>query len=406
MHELGPKSNSTVLVSGSGIGGIALAFWLRCYGFTPTLIERASGFRDGGYMIDVWGVGYDLVERMGLLSAAREQAYCIDRIWFVDETGRRIAGFDGEVFRRAYGDRFFSIARGGLARSMYLPMEGKVEILYSTSIGAMRQHDLGVDVEFTSGGSRRFDLLVGADGLHSRVRECVFGDERQFEEYLGYYAASFVAQGYRHRDEGTYLSFSRPGRQLTRYAMRNELTAFLLVFAENRRLALERHDTAAQKSVLRGKFGNDGWECPEILRHLDAASEIYFDEISQLHVPEWSRGRIALVGDAAYCPSLLAGAGSAFALLGAYVLAGELKMSNGDYRVAFGSYERRLRPFMEARQRTAAKFARSFAPKTASGLYLRNCLLNLMRISPLGAWIIDRAFANQLDLPDYSRTPG
>jgi 2-polyprenyl-6-methoxyphenol hydroxylase-like FAD-dependent oxidoreductase len=401
MHDLQANTSRTVLVSGAGVGGMALAFWLRRHGFAPTVIEQAPAFRDGGYMIDVWGVGYDLVERMGLLSAERERAYCIGRVWFVDEAGRRVAGFDGGVFRGAYGNRFFSIPRGDLAHSMHLAIERQVQILYSRSIRAVWQNDLGVEVELSTGESRRFDLLVGADGMHSRVRECILGDERQFEKYLGYYAASFVAKGYPHRDEGTYLSFSRPGRQITRYAMRDGLTAFLLVFAANKRLLHGRHDLEAQKKVLREWFGNDGWECPEILKYLDVASEIYFDEVSQMHVPEWSRGRIALVGDAAYCPSLLAGAGSAFAMLGAYVLAGELKMSNGDHRVAFAAYEKQLRPFMEARQTSAANFANYFAPKTAGGIFLRDLALNLMRIPFIGGWLINRAFANRFSLPDH-----
>jgi 2-polyprenyl-6-methoxyphenol hydroxylase-like FAD-dependent oxidoreductase len=401
MKDSRPKTNRNVLIIGAGIGGPTLAFWLRRYSFTPTLIEKAPAFRDGGYMLDVWGVGYDLIERMGLLEAAREKAYTIDRLCFVDGTGRRIAGLDGDVLHHAFGERFFSIPRGDLARVIYDTVASKVETIYATSIGAIREDETGVDVEFANGASRRFDLVIGADGLRSRVRECVFPAERQFERYLGYYATSFVANDYPYRDDRTYLTFARPGRQISRYSMRNGQSAFLMVFAEDEKLPIAPHDSPVFKMLLREKFGRDGWECREILARLDAASDVYFDAVSQIQMPQWSRGRVALVGDAAYCPSLLAGAGSAYAMLGAYVLAGELKMSNDNHRAAFAAYEERLRTYMESRQKTAANFARAFAPRTALGIFLRNRVLLLMRIPLLGGWLARFTFANAIDLSNY-----
>ena len=392
-----------VLISGAGIGGPALAFWLLRRGLSPTLIERAPRFRDGGYMIDVWGLGYELVERMGLLEAALERAYVIDRLAFVDEAGRRVSGFDADAFRRAFMGRFFSIPRGDLARLVFGAVESHVETLYSTSIEALAQDDSGVDVELSGGRSRRFDIVVGADGLRSRVRECVFGGPERFEKYLGYCAASFVTRGYPHRDEGSYLSFARPGRQISRYALREDRSAFLLVFAQDERLEIPPHDTAAQKRVLRERFGADGWECPEILERLDGADDLYFDAVSQIRAPSWSRGRVVLVGDAAYCPSLLAGAGSAFAMLGAYALAGEMERAGANHAAVFAAYERRLRPFIEEQQKKAVRFASSFAPRTALGLSLRNAALGLMRIEPVAAWYSRRMFGSSPDLSSYTQ---
>jgi 2-polyprenyl-6-methoxyphenol hydroxylase-like FAD-dependent oxidoreductase len=397
-----PMRDLRILISGAGIGGPALAFWLRRYGFLPTLIERAPAFRDGGYMIDVWGLGWDLVERMGLLGAARDRGYVIDRLVFVDERGRQVSGFDADVFRRALAGRFFSIPRGDLARLIYDAVGGDVPTLYSTSIDAMREHESGVDVDLSNGSSQTFDLVVGADGLRSRVRECVFGAEKQFEKYLGYYAASFVTTGYPHRDERTYLSFARPGRQISRYAMRGDRSAFLFVFAEDDMLDVAPHDMAAHRAVLRARFGGDRWECSAILARLDAADDVYFDSVSQIRMPRWSAGRKVLIGDAAHCPSLLAGAGSAFAMLGAYVLAGELKQANGDHAAAFAAYEGCMRPFIEEQQTGAVQFARWFAPKTAFGMFLRNSALNLMRFQPFGTWFSRHVFAGAFDLPDYA----
>src|SRR5262249_34839224 len=155
-----------------------------------------------------------------------------------------------------------------------------------------------------------------------------------------------------------YVSFARPGRQITRYALRDDRSAFLFVFAEDTQGSLWRHDMPTEKAVLHARFAGDGWECPEILACLDSADDLYFDSVIKIRLPEWSRHRVGLIGDAAYCPSLLAGAGSAFAMLGAYVLAGELRRSGGDHVPAFAAYEGRMRPFIEEQQRSAARFAR------------------------------------------------
>lgn len=389
--------NQRILISGAGIGGPALAFWLRRYGFTPTLIERAPAFRDGGYMIDVWGVGYDLVQRMGLLGPAKEAGYIIDHVWFVDENGKRVSGFDGDLFRLALGGRFFSIPRGDLARLIFKQVDA--ETRFSTSIETLREDESGVEVIFNNGHAERFDLVVGADGLRSNVREQIFGPEKQFEKYLGYYAASFVTRDYPHRTEKTYLSFSRPGRSIARYAMRGGRSAFLFVFAQDKQMSA--HDVPSHKAALRETFGKDGWETPEILARMDEADDLYFDAVSQIRMPHWSRGRVALVGDAAHCPSLMAGAGSAFAMLGAYLLAGELHKSDGDYAKAFAAYEKRLRPFIEKQQRDAEKFAPSFTPKTGIGLFVRDTVLNMLKFKPLAIWFTRRSFSNAFDLPDY-----
>jgi 2-polyprenyl-6-methoxyphenol hydroxylase-like FAD-dependent oxidoreductase len=390
----------SILVCGVGIAGPAFAWWLDRHGFKPTLIERAPHFRDGGYMIDVWGLGYDLLARYGCLDAARERSYLFDRLTFVDERGRRLSGFGGDIFRHAVDGKFFSIPRGDLARTLYEPVSSKVETLYGVAIERMDEDSGGIDVMFTDGSTRRFDLVVGADGLRSSVREMIFGPEREFETYLGYYAASFIAEHYPHRDENTYLSFAGPGRQISRYAMREDHTAFLLVFASKEKIAAR--DSAAQKAVLRDVFGRDGWETPEILARLEDASDVYFDSVSQIRMPNWSKGRVALIGDAAHSPSLLAGAGSAFAMLGAYVLAGELHKAGGNHETAFAAYEQQLMPFMARQQKTAAGFAGSFAPKTAFGLSLRNVVLNAMNFRPLGVWYTRRLLDNRYALPDYA----
>jgi len=393
---------NSILICGAGIAGPALAYWLKRYGFEPTLIERAPSLRDGGYMIDVWGTGYEILQRYGLLDAVRAHGYIFDRLQFVDREGREVSGFGGEVFRGAFDNRFFSVPRGDLARVLYETVEDEVETIFGASIRALVQDGQGVDVELTTGEKRRFDLVIGAGGLHSPVRRLVFGPEEAFEKYLGYCVASFITTDYPHRDEATYLSFARPGRQISRYAMRDNKTAFLLVYADDAPPTVAPHDIAAQKHLLHEKFGGDGWECAEILQRLDAAEELYFDPVSQIRMPQWTRGRCALLGDAAYCPSLLAGAGSAFAMLGAYVLAGELHKANGDHGVAFSLYEAKLAGFMRRQQDNAVKFAGAFTPKTSFGVFLRDQVLNLMNIPPIGAWLTKQMLGEIYPLPDYA----
>lgn len=392
------RHNQRILISGAGIGGPALAFWLRRYGFNPILIERAPAFRDGGYMIDVWGVGYDLVERMGLLNEALKVGYFIQEVCFVDENGKRLSGFGADIFRMALNGRFFSIPRGDLASMIFHEVEAETRL--STSIEALREDETGIEVTFNNGMSEGFDLVIGADGLRSCVREVVFGPEKQFEKYLGYYAASFVATGYPHRDENTYLSYSNPGRSIARYALDGDRSAFLFVFEKEKQISAS--ETSLHKAILRETFGRDGWETPEILKRMDDTDDLYFDSVSQIRMPAWSKGRVALVGDAAHCPSLMAGAGSAFAMLGAYILAGELHKADGDHTRAFAAYEESLRAFIDKQQRDAERFAPSFAPRTRFGLFFRDLMLNMLGFKPLAIWFTRRNFANAFDLPDYS----
>jgi 2-polyprenyl-6-methoxyphenol hydroxylase-like FAD-dependent oxidoreductase len=397
----GPRAKGDILVCGAGIAGCALAFWLQQFGFTPTIVEQAKRFRDSGYLIDVWGSGYDVLQQSGLLKKVMAHAYAMDRIKFVDKRGYEIAGYGGDIVREALHGRFFNIPRGDLARALYEALEGRVETLYGTSVNVLLDRTDAAYVTFSDNGLRRFDLVIGADGLRSHIRKLAFGSESQFEKYLGYYAASFIAVGYPHRDKNVYVSHARAGRQIARYAMRDDRSAFLFVFADAGPLLIPRLGITAQKEILRAHFGEDEWEVPEIFKCLEAADELYFDAVSQIRMPKWSRGRVALVGDAAYCPSLLSGEGAAFAMLGAFVLAGELHRANGDHAQAFAAYEMRLRAFLLRKQELASRFAIYFAPTTELGLLVRNAALKLLNIPAVGVAMTRSMFGQSFTLPDY-----
>ena len=254
---------------------------------------------------------------MGLIAALRSAGYIMDRIEFVAENGSPRSALGGDTFRRTLGDRFLSIPRGDLANAIYRTIEHDVETIFGDSIVGIGHDADRAEVTFERGRSRSFDLVIGADGLHSAVRTAMFGPREQFERYLGYHAASFLTPDYPRRTEHTYLSYAAPGRQISRYSLRGGLTAFLLVFqtearAGSLRTIWPRKSNSCGK-LLHASHGLSGLRSRE---RLDACDELYFDAVSQIQLPFWSQGRSALVGDAAYCPSLLAGEGSAFAMGG------------------------------------------------------------------------------------------
>jgi 2-polyprenyl-6-methoxyphenol hydroxylase-like FAD-dependent oxidoreductase len=391
----------SVLISGAGIAGPALAYWLHHRGFEPLLIERAPQFREGGYMIDFWGVGFDVAERMNLIPPLRDVGYLIDRLKFVDERGHIRSGLDAEILRSALCNRFFSLPRGDLARAIFNTVADKIETIFGDTVTAIREDPDGVDVEFERSQPRRFDLVAGCDGLHSAVRQIAWGPAKEFEKYLGYYCASFITANYPHREERTYTSYAEPGRSISRYALRGGRTAFLFIFACEQPLK-ENPELTDAKAMLRERFTGDRWiEIAEILKRLEICHDLYLDSVSQIRMPAWSKGRIALVGDAAYCPSLLAGEGAGFALAGAYLLAGELQRRSVDHAAAYRAYEQRFRAFIERKQRSARQFATSFTPKTGLGLLVRDLVLRFTAFSPVSDWLMRRFVTDQFELPDY-----
>jgi 2-polyprenyl-6-methoxyphenol hydroxylase-like FAD-dependent oxidoreductase len=380
-----------------------LAFWLKAAGFAPTLVERSPALRGGGYVIDFWGLGYDIAERMGLQADIRRIGYHVRELRVVNGAGRRVAGFGTGVFDSLTGGRYVTLPRSGLSRLIFERIERDSEALFDEEIVALDERNDHVAVRLQHGGERRFDLVIGADGLHSAVRRLAFGPQQQFEKHLGYVVAAFEAEGYTPRDEDVYVMYGAPGRMLGRVTLRENKTLFLFVFAHA--LGNTLPDPAAQKALLRAHYNDGGWECRRILDALDRADDVYFDRVSQIRMPCWSKGRIALVGDAAFCVSLLAGQGSALAMLGAYVLAGELAKADGDYASAFRTYESYLRDFIDGKQKGAERFAAAFAPRTRFGLFFRNQVLNLASIPGLARLMLGRDLVDKLQLPEY-RWPG
>jgi len=392
-----------VLILGAGVAGPALAYWLLQYGFTPTMIESAPQLRTGGYLIDFWGAGFDIAERMGILPEIRRKGYRLRELKVVNAQGKRVAGFLVDAFFRATRDRYVSLPRTDLANAIFSQVDGRIEAIFGDTVQSLVQSERSVQVTLKSGLVREFDLVVGADGLHSRIRELVFGPEREFEKYLGFKVAAFIADGYKHRDELAYIMFTEVGQQVGRFTLREDRSMFHFTFAdEDPEIPAKLID---QKILLRKRFENGGWECHQILEALDRSREIYFDRASQIRMNGvnglWSRGRVALVGDAAFCVSLLAGQGCALAMIAAYILAGELKRCQGDYIEAFRRYQSLFGPFVLKKQNSALRLASSFAPKSRSGLFVRNLIFNLMRIPGVVDLALGNGLADKIELPDY-----
>jgi len=382
-----------VVINGAGIAGPTLAYWLRKGGHDVVLVEASEHLRTGGYVVDFWGVGYDIAERMGLLPRIRERGYAVEEVRFVDRAGRVRGGFAVSIFRRLLGDRFTTLRRSDLAAILYDALDGQVETLFGDSIAG---------IEDTREGVRVTDLVVGADGLHSRVRRLAFAPDADVEVGLGYHVAAFEARGYRPRDDLVYVSHAAPGRQVSRFSMRDDNTLFLFVFRDGAAQGLHPASTAERSAVLARVFSDMGWECRSILAAAQEAGEIYFDRVSQVRMDRWTTGRTALVGDAAACVSLLAGEGTGLAMAEAYVLAGELGAAGSDHARGLARYEARMMPLVRRKQAAAARFASSFAPGSSLGIAFRDVVTRLLRFPWVADHFIGRQLRDDIELPEYA----
>ena len=329
----------TVLISGAGIGGPTLTFWLKAAGFEPTLIEHAATLRTGGYVVDFWGLGYDIAERMGLAGQIDRVGYHIREMRIVDDHGERVTGFGTKILQELTGGRFVTLGRSDMSRLLFEKIKGTTEVIFDEEIIGLQACADHMQVQFRHAGERRFDLVIGADGLHSNVRGLVFGPQDRFEKQLGYVVAAFEARGYRPRDEDVYLIYGEPGRMLGRFALHDDRTLFLFVFTADVDTAGAMLHLPAQKAMLRGKFGDGKWECQHILETLDRTQDLDSDRVQpDQNEKSLSKGCVASLGmPCSVCPSV--GKVQALAMTAADALAGESAKAGGLHEAAFGNYE-------------------------------------------------------------------
>lgn len=392
-----------ILVSGASIAGPALAYWLHRYGFEVSVVERAKGFRAGGYPIDVRGTAVDVVERMGLLPRLRAAQMEVRKLTFVDGDGTAIATLAPGAVTGSVPGRDLELPRGALTALLHQATREKgIRYRFNDAIDVLMDDGKGIDVWFHSGARERFDAVIGADGLHSRTRALVFGPEEKFNHYLGRCFNLFSMPnhaGYAHES----VSYAAPGRMAGIYATGdNAVLHAFLTFASDKPPFRSHGDVDMQRKRTAEVFANDGWEVPRLVEAMQKANDLFFDTVSQIRMPRWSSGRVALVGDAAYAPSFLSGQGTSLALVGAYVLAGELA-SQPDAEAAFAAYERALRPYVEANQALATDGEPILLPRTREELEHRNRRLAAGHFAPGGG---DHAARHRkahglLELPDY-----
>ncbi|HUH95158.1 MAG TPA: FAD-binding domain [Casimicrobiaceae bacterium] len=392
-----------IAINGIGIAGPTVAYWLRRFGHEPVLFEKAAALRSGGYLIDFWGLGYAVAERMGILANLRARGYEMRWMRMVARDGREEARVDLSPVRKALHGRFISIARSDFARALFEACDG-IPARFGVSIAGIERHEAGSVAALSDGTREHFDVIVGADGLHSDVRALAFGPEARFERFLDCYIAAFRVRGYRQRDELTYVSHTMRRRQVARVSLRDDETLVLFVWRPEDTGADAPRCGEEQRAAVRRAFGDMGWETPELLGAMEHAIDFYFDRVSQIHMPRWSAGTVVLLGDAVACPSLLAGEGTGLAMLEAYVLAGELHRANSDTPRAFAAYERRLRRLVTARQDSAAWFRGFFAPETTLGLAVRSLAVHAFGLPFVAKPLVARSLRDDLELPEYAAT--
>jgi 2-polyprenyl-6-methoxyphenol hydroxylase-like FAD-dependent oxidoreductase len=339
-------------------------------------------------MIDFFGSGHDAAARLDLLPDLARIHYPISRLVFLREDGREKFSVSYPVFRRLFDNRHFHFMRGDLERVLYEKVRGSVEICFGASVEGLEQDGSGVTVTLADGSRRRTGLLVGADGLHSHVRSLAFGCEPALTRYSGCNTAACVIRDPPEllRAADTFRMLTAPGRQVSLYPMRGDAVAACFVYKSEEPAG----ETPAVEELRRVYAGMD-WVVPPLLDRMDKA-EVYFDSVSQVEIPVWSLDRVVLVGDAAWCVSLMAGQGAALAMAGAYILAEELSAAGTDPLPALKRYEQRLRPGIERIQKAGRSMAEWFVPGSRLRLEARDAITRFAGI-PAAGWLIKRAVA-------------
>jgi 2-polyprenyl-6-methoxyphenol hydroxylase-like FAD-dependent oxidoreductase len=325
-----------VLISGASVAGPALAYWLHRHGIRATIVERAEQLRPGGLAVDFRGTAMRVLEEMGILDELRAHATHSGDAKVVDADGNQIAIMPGEIFA---GE--LEVLKTDLTRILYDLTKNDTEYVFGDSIDTLTQEADGVRVEFDRGAPRKFDLVIGADGLHSRVRTLAFGPKERFTNHMGYAFASFSTANYLTLDHAG-ASHVSGDRSLNVFASKENTEVRVLFMFPAKDVPRTRE---AQEDAVRTAYEHVGWEAGNLLARMPEAADFYFDELSQITMPTWSTGRVALVGDAGYCASPMSGRGTSQALLGAYVLAGELSTQD-THVTAFAEYEKALRGYV------------------------------------------------------------
>jgi 2-polyprenyl-6-methoxyphenol hydroxylase-like FAD-dependent oxidoreductase len=400
MRTLYAQRMTNVLISGAGIAGPALAYWLSRSGHDVTVVERAGVVRPGGQAVDLRGAGRTVVERMGVMDRVRSVALDQRGIAWVDGRGRITARMPVGAFAGEGIISEIEVLRDDLAHVLHDATQARVEYVFGDTVTDLRQYDDGVDVTFENAPPRRFGLVIGADGLYSPIRRLVFGDAglHPLGCAMAWFSAPPTDLG------GWYLMHNAPGGRVAslRPGRTPQASKAGLGLRVDPRTALPR-DPDGQRALLRRAFAGVGWKAPMLVDAMATAPDFAFTAVAQVRLPRWSRGRVALVGDAAACPTPLTGLGTSVALVQAYVLAGELARARGDHSSAFDRYEQVTRPYVATAQELPPGGVNGYAPRSALAIRLRTASMRAMTRWPMRP-LLERQFAKAGDiaLPDYA----
>ncbi len=371
-----------ILISGASIAGLTLAYWLEQYGYKVTVIEIAKAPRKGGSPIDIKGEAVEVVRKMGIYGAIEQQKVNTEKVCFVNHEDQVISSMDPSTLDDNLGEDI-EIQREFLVDILYHQVKDQVDFIFDNTITKIEDGKDCVNVHFNRGESRSFHLVIGADGLHSNVRSLVFGRESAFIKYYGMYAGVVDIEPSKKRKNSCVL-YNSKGKMAGLYNFNDKANA-ILVFHSKEPLDYNYKNIEQQKDILCDVFSNEKWRVTKILQKFKSSDTLYFDAVSQIRMRGWSKNRVALVGDAAYCASFLTGRGASLATMGAFTLAGAIREAGEDYHIAFKKYEKMLRPMVKKAQSSINMGAFILVPKTKMSIWLRNCFLRT--IIPLVSFI-------------------
>lgn len=396
----------TVLISGAGIAGPALAFWLNKSGYRVTIVEIAEGIRPGGQTVDLRGAGGEVVERMGLVDQMRARSLDQRGAAWIKADGTRRADMPVTAFNGNGLVSKLEILRGDLVDVLYQATNDGTDYRFNTRIEELDQNEDAVQVRLSDGTTLTTDLVVGCDGPHSAVRRLVFGPEERFVKPLGGYNAWFTAPDTVGLN-GWYLMYQAPGLNASMRPSHDPALCKAGLAFRSEPIAYDRRDPDEQRALLTKYFAGAGWQCDALLAAAATADDFYFDAFAQVQMPTISDGRVTLAGDAGYCASPLSGMGTSLALVGAYVLAGELgpaeTLDTQRIQTALAKYEAVMRPYID-RCQDLPNGIDGYLPKSASEIAITAQVMKWMQRWPFRSFAEKKWFttADAVDLPDYA----
>ncbi len=391
-----------VVISGGGIAGLTLAYWLQKSDISAVVIEQAKAMRRDGYAIDFFGTGYDVAERMGLIDQLRSRQIPFEALVSVSKDGKTIARLDMALIRKLTEGKYMGLMHETLEEVLYEALEGSVEVRFGRWIEHIEQGMDAVKVMFNNGTTESFDLLIGADGVHSRTRALVFGPEEQFSHYLGYTIACYPTPD-RYGIGKTFQMYNEPGRMAAAYC--TPQADDLLLFFMYQSPKPEHVPREQRLAHLRKVFASMGWLTEQFLSDVDPSVNVFMDAVIQIQMPTWHQGRVALVGDACDCPTLLSGQGASLAMGGAYLLAKALH-DTADYQEAFRSYKQQMSAYVLEQQKSGRSFAKSFLPGSSLGLFVQQAMMKVLFREAFSGLLRRQLFAPSiLPAPDVKPEP-